>query len=601
MKLQAYIERSRILDLAIIPEKLRPELFGLLEENVQLPDLVQDYRHLVDTLPRQQLRRLFEARSEWRARQRAMDRLEKSLTASGLTMPPAAVRERALVPHKVDAIERAVRICQLDQVESEEAWTEALTGLLDVWSGAVNQALRRGTLKVRLKADHPEVKQFEEFARRTETLSDLPLHRWQAIRRGQRAGALTFEFDLPVSSIKGHLSGILPRLGTRAAERDMDDVVDEMVLSVLSGYLIGILDERAEEEAIRSAVVQYHKLLTAAPLAEGRIGALAISGDGTRVGAIVVSEGDIPELQEVVDTTDEGWDDRIESIFSVAGVEQIAVPVSTPAAEVLSALKGKLGEEYELFSVRVAALAEARRMLTEPPLSLPREVASALVLARRALQPADEWERLDPVAIGLADYQQDLNEERLREGMLETLGLFQLDRASGAFVPPAPKPSARAASSSGRLNPLVKGLVDLRAGMVLDGVITNITRFGAFVNIGLSEEGMIHISELSNEYVQSPSDVVSIGDRVQARVLDVEPSKRRIALSLKPSSMGPSRDQPRSEAPGSGSGGRNIPLDTRVSRRSGSEGPGRFQRRGGGRSVGRAQALEQLENLFKKE
>ena len=73
-------------------------------------------------------------------------------------------------------------------------------------------------------------------------------------------------------------------------------------------------------------------------------------------------------------------------------------------------------------------------------------LASALVLARRALQPADEWERVDPVAIGLADYQQDLNEERLREAMLEVLGLFQLDRASGAFVPATPRPSARASA-----------------------------------------------------------------------------------------------------------------------------------------------------------
>jgi transcriptional accessory protein Tex/SPT6 len=499
------------------------------------------------------------------------------------------VKDRALVPHKVDALERAVRICRKEDFEDEEAWGDALSALLDVWSGTVNQTLRRGNLKVRLDPDHADVAQFEEFARRTETLSDLPAYRWQAIRRGIRAGALSVEFEPPMSAIEGHLTGVKSRLGPKAGEREVDELIDEMALSVLDGYLRGILDQRAQDDAVRNAVTQYYTLLTSAPMAAGRIGALAISGDGKIVGAIVCTEGDIPELQEEISTEEEGWEERLTALIEVAGVEQVALPVSSPATEILKQVRAAMEEPYELLPVRVSALAEARALLVDPPLSLPLQVASALVIARRALQPADEWEQVDPVAIGLADYQNDLDEERLREALLETLGLFQLDRASGAFKPPPPRPSARAAAVSGRLNPLVKGLADLRSGMVLDGIITNITRFGAFVNIGLSEEGMIHISELSMEYVQTPSDVVSIGDRVQPRVLDVEPSKRRIALSLKPTPVGPSMDRPRES-------GRNVPLDTRVHRDRG----GGYGRRGGGR-VGRNQALEQLENLFKKD
>jgi len=592
VNLEQYIERSRILDLSIVAEKNRPELLRLLEEGIQLPELAQDYRFLVDNLPRAQLRRLFEARVEWRARKRARERLDESLANSGLPQPPQMVKDRALVPHKVDALERAVRICPKDDFDGEEAWGDALAGLVDVWSGTVNQTLRRGNLKVRLDPNHADLKQFEEFARRTETLSDLPPHRWQAIRRGIRAGALTVEFEPPLSAIKGHLSGVMSRLGPKAGERGVDDLIDEMALSVLDGYLRGILDQRAEDDAVRNAVTQYHKLLTGAPLATGRIGALAISGDGKIVGAIVCTEGDIPELQEEIPTEEEGWEGRLAALFEVAGVEQVAVPVSSPATEIHKQIRATLEEPYELLPVRVSALAEARALLMEPPLSLPVQVASALVIARRALQPADAWEQVDPVAIGLADYQNDLNEERLREALLEVLGLFQLDRASGAFKPPPPRPSARAAATSGRLNPLVKSLADLRPGMMLDGIITNITRFGAFVNIGLSEEGMIHISELSMEYVQTPSDVVSIGDRVQPRVLDVEPSKRRIALSLKPTPMGPSMERPQE-------GDRNVPLDTRV--RRGRDSGGGQRRRGGPARVGRNQALEQLENLFKKE
>ncbi len=609
MNLQDYIERSKILDIVIIPEKFREELLSQLEDGVQLPDLVADSPFLVDGLPRPQLKRLFEARAEWRARRRAVERLEASLERAGLPIPPLAARERALVPHKVDALERAVRICPQEGFEDEEAWADALSGLLDVWSGAVVQTLRRGSLKVRLN-DHPDASQFEQYARRKEVLSDLPAHRWQAIRRGERAGILSVEFDPPLSSVKGHLEGIKPRLGPTAGGRETDDLVDELVLSVLSGYLRNILDQRAETEAVRSAVTLYQKLLASAPLAEGRVGAVAVRGDGSRVGAVVVSDGDLPELQEEMDTSTDGWENEVTGLFSVAGVEQVVVPMSSPAEDVLRRLNEALSEDYELAKVRVAALSEARKLLTEPPLSLPPVVAAAVVLARRALQPVAEWERVDPVAIGLADYQQDLSEERLREALLEALGLFQLDRQSGAFVPPAARSSARKqAAAKQRLNPLVKTLSDLRPGMTLDGIITNITRFGAFVNVGLSDEGMIHISELSTEYVQSPSDVVSIGDRVQARVLDVEPHKKRIALSLKPGPPG-ADDRP-SEQRGRGggdrrdgrdsrdAGGKKVPLDTRLRPSRGKYGG---RPRGGGQSsnVNRSSALQQLENLFKK-
>ncbi|MDY0001139.1 MAG: S1 RNA-binding domain-containing protein [Polyangia bacterium] len=592
MNLQTYIERSKLLDLSVVPEKYRDELFAQLEDDVQLPDLVAESSFLIDNLPRPQLRRLFDARGEWRARQRAVDRLAAVLGQSGLPMPPASTRERALVPNKVDALERAVRICPRDDFPNEDAWGEALSSLLDVWSGAVNQTLRRGAVTTILDGKHPDSEQFDQFARRKELLSELPTHRWQAIRRGERAGALSLEFELPLTSIQGHLEGIKGRLGETAAARSTEALVDELVLSVLPGTVKALLDQKADGEAIRNAVGQYQKLLTGPPLAIGRVGAVAVRGDGSRVGAIVVSTGNLPELQEVVDTTEDGWEGKVSGLFSVAGVEQVVAPIASPAEATLDLVVKALEEDYEVVKVRVSALSEARRLLTEPPLSLPPEIASALVLARRALQPSDEWERVDPVAIGLCDYQQDVDEERLRDALVEALGLFQLDRATGVFVAPTARPQPRKpAPPKVRLNPLVKSLADLRPGMMLEGIITNITRFGAFVNIGLSDEGMIHISELSAEFVQTPSDVVNIGDRVQARVLDVEPNKRRIALSLKAAQSSSALE--RRSAPS----GRNVPLDTRVRPNRDKE----FDRgRTGASPVGRAAALQQLESLFKK-
>ena len=79
----------------------------------------------------------------------------------------------------------------------------------------------------------------------------------------------------------------------------------------------------------------------------------------------------------------------------------------------------------------------------------------------------------------------------------------------------------------------VNELTDLKEGMVLEGVITNVTKFGAFVDIGVHQDGLIHISQLADQYVQDPSDVVSVGDVVRVKVLEVDQQRRRIAVTRK--------------------------------------------------------------------
>jgi protein Tex len=84
----------------------------------------------------------------------------------------------------------------------------------------------------------------------------------------------------------------------------------------------------------------------------------------------------------------------------------------------------------------------------------------------------------------------------------------------------------------------VRELADVREGMILEGVVTNVTRFGAFVDIGVHQDGLIHISQLANAYVQDPSEIVSVGDVVRVKVLEVDQDRRRIALSRKQASSG---------------------------------------------------------------
>src|SRR5262249_58482454 len=76
-------------------------------------------------------------------------------------------------------------------------------------------------------------------------------------------------------------------------------------------------------------------------------------------------------------------------------------------------------------------------------------------------------------------------------------------------------------------------LKDLQPGMVCPGIVTNVTNFGAFVDIGVHQDGLVHISQLADRFVKDPKDVVSPGDRVTVRVLEVKLDKKQIALTMK--------------------------------------------------------------------
>ncbi len=75
---------------------------------------------------------------------------------------------------------------------------------------------------------------------------------------------------------------------------------------------------------------------------------------------------------------------------------------------------------------------------------------------------------------------------------------------------------------------------DIRVGQIYIGKVTRVENFGAFVDIGAEREGMVHVSEMETGYVPRPSDVVKVGDEVEVRVIDVNPKKRQIKLSMKP-------------------------------------------------------------------
>ncbi|TMR17098.1 RNA-binding transcriptional accessory protein [Nonomuraea turkmeniaca] len=129
----------------------------------------------------------------------------------------------------------------------------------------------------------------------------------------------------------------------------------------------------------------------------------------------------------------------------------------------------------------------------------------------------------------------------------------------------------------------IEKISDLTSGMILEGVVTNVAAFGAFVDVGVHQDGLVHVSAMSRTYVKDPRDVVKPGDIVRVKVLDVDIPRKRISLTLRledeTTAQGPG-DGPRRSAGRQGGGGREG------ARGDGGGAPGDGARGGGGRGDG---------------
>ncbi|MEO7733434.1 MAG: Tex family protein, partial [Kofleriaceae bacterium] len=116
----------------------------------------------------------------------------------------------------------------------------------------------------------------------------------------------------------------------------------------------------------------------------------------------------------------------------------------------------------------------------------------------------------------------------------------------------------------------VTAMEDLKVGMVLEGIVTNVTAFGAFVDIGVHNDGLVHVSQLAEQFVKDPSEVVKVGQKLTVRVIEVDNARKRIALSAKKGGGQQQQRQPRRDNNNAG------PND-------GGQRPPRNRGRGGGR------------------
>ena len=250
--------------------------------------------------------------------------------------------------------------------------------------------------------------------------------------------------------------------------------------------------------------------------------------------------------------------------------------------------------QYVITNEAGASVYSASKLATEEFPNFDVGQRSAASIARRLQDPLAELVKITPQSIGVGQYQHDMNQKKLGEALsgvvedcvnkvgvdLNTASASLLEYISGIskviaknivayreengrfesrrellkvakLGPKAFEQCAGFARITGGKNPLdatsvhrdempkpvlrtdVLDMKDLKEGMILKGTVRNVIDFGAFVDIGVHQDGLVHISEMTERYIKHPLEAVSVGDVVDVRVIGVDLKKKRISLSMK--------------------------------------------------------------------
>src|SRR5204863_1229948 len=171
------------------------------------------------------------------------------------------------------------------------------------------------------------------------------------------------------------------------------------------------------------------------------------------------------------------------------------------------------------------------------------EQAAGFLRIRGAANPLDEsavhpesYGVVDRMAADLGVTEGDLMHDpglrqhiKLERYVTEKAGLPTLTDILAELAKPGRDP--REAFEVFRFAEGVHTLADLRPGMKLPGIVTNVTAFGAFVDVGVHQDGLVHVSQLADRFVKDPHEVIKVHQQVEVTVLEIDPTRKRIALS----------------------------------------------------------------------
>jgi hypothetical protein len=526
----------------------------------------------------EELQDLIIARFRWLDWRTAISEVNTAREAAGLD---------ALAPSEFEVF-RADEVHALDWAHRNAAGDAALcNALVGLYRSLVTVATTQAKVTVAVgQPGHVRAAQFAKLVGDAGVTGEIEPAHWFEVIRGVRLGALKIQLGIPWESVATPelLEGLASRQGDTAAAEYV-----EGELSSLVAFVEGRLTSEYEDRLLRTLSSRYQELLSVEPIRAHPLGAIYIGTDRQRVGMVTLDKkGAIAASSPIRPSGD--WAKRAVAWMKQHRARMVVVPSSALAQKWLDELNHALAmERMRTVEMEVAGIIEARS-IDDPRLKrVPTEIASAIVLARRASKPLDEWTRVDPARLGLVRVQNELDAGRLRE-ILQIVRERTIATTQPLSTAPVNTSGLRGRPSA-PLNPNVTSIRDLRPGLQLNGIITNVTKFGAFVNIGIKQEGLVHISELSDQFVSDPNEVVQSGQQVTTRVISVDLDRGRIALSMR--SENSTIRLPNREPGGRPGGGGGRP--DRM-------GPGPGGGRGGGNvSPGdRARALQDLERLFQK-
>ena len=552
MDFETYVRK--ILDKGVVAalKPVIPRFARKTRKDLSLIELHDKHWEVLGGISLEHLSVLVAAHKRWRSWRQALERHQRKQAL------PKAVLEETTEPHQLGAIARAQELVPRTS-ETEAQWHTRLKSAVAIWNASLAVARREG--EVVCHPGDPSAKRppdYDEHAGQRQPIKEISPYRWMAWRRGEKNKAFRVGFTLPNERMQEIVQRRRDQIGAAVAELTDGQLLDRLVTCALPTVLKGLVDREMEDRAIATACGHYRDLLLGEPVLVRRVGACFMAHEHGMVGAVVVDERGGADNSRAFDPG-ESLIDEVVGFFSESKVDAVALPTGAVADPRLGHLARVVNEKFTVVRVRPAGIALARQQILDGPNPPAKEIASALVIGRRAVQPVVEWARIDPVALGLAEYQSQLDISRLRQSLLDVRAQVSFERTAK----PVPGKSGEGAGIvRSKLNTAVNSVDDLKAGMNLRGVVTDVADFGIFLELGLPYIGMIHVSELSERHGRDLLESMTIGRELPARVMTVDSVRGRIALTMK-------------------KGGGGKPTGKR-------------------RSPARAAALAELEKLFKK-
>ena len=560
---------------------------------------------------------------------------------------------------------------------------DAIQGALDIIAeGISDNAKYRKYIKkvcyregnIVTKATNAEEKSnYEMYYDFTESACKLPSHRILAINRGEKEDFLKVSIDKPEEKILYYMQKDIIKGKTQFAEMLEATILDafkRLIEPSIEREIRSDLSEKAEEKAIKVFGQNAKQLLLGAPI-KGKtvMGFDPAYRTGCKI-AVIDETGKVLDTATVYPTAPqndvEGAKKTLLDLIEKDHIDMIAIGNGTASRESEMFVSDMIKEVkhdicYVIVSEAGASVYSASKLATEEYPDINVSIRGAISIARRLQDPLAELVKIDPKAIGVGQYQHDVNQKKLSEsltGVVEDsvnkvgvdvntatpsllsyvsginntiaknivkyrdengklkerkellkvpkLGKVAFEQCAGFIrIPDGTNPLENTAvhpesykqtekllellgfkvkdlndkqnlnslreklksvdivktaeqleigemtlsdiidelSKPGRdpredmPKPVLRNDVlkfeDLTDGMILTGTVRNVIDFGAFVDIGVKYDGLVHISEMSDSYIKSPSDVVSVGDVVKVKVIKIDQERKKVGLSMK--------------------------------------------------------------------